>query len=42
MAVPGVANVAIWGYRDKQIMVEAEALYESVPEKALSRLFRRF
>jgi CzcA family heavy metal efflux pump len=23
MAVPGVANVAIWGYRDKQIMVEA-------------------
>ncbi len=24
MAVPGVANVAIWGYRDKQIMVEAD------------------
>jgi CzcA family heavy metal efflux pump len=24
MAVPGVANVAIWGFRNKQIMVEAD------------------
>ena len=38
MDVPGVANVAIWGYRDKQIMVEADPATMAEDDVSLDNL----
>jgi CzcA family heavy metal efflux pump len=38
MAVPGVANVAIWGFRNKQIMVEANPAKMAANDISLDQL----
>jgi CzcA family heavy metal efflux pump len=38
MAVPGVANVAIWGFRNRQIMVEADPVRMAASNISLDQL----